>query len=112
VGRDQRGHFNLVHLSTGYRADVYLLSRQPLHQWAFPRRRRIALEPAGQLWLAPPEYVILRKLEFYREGGSDKHLRDIQGMLSVSGDQVNMEDIEHWVTRLGLRAEWEKARKA
>jgi len=112
VGRDQRGHFNLVHLSTGYRADVYLLSRQPLHQWAFPRRRRIALEPTGQLWLAPPEYVILRKLEYFREGGSDKHLRDIQGMLSVSGDQVNMEDIEHWVTRLGLRAEWEKARKA
>jgi hypothetical protein len=34
-----------------------------------------------QLWLAPPEYVILHKLEFFREGGSEKHLRDIRGIL-------------------------------
>ena len=33
-------------------------------------------------------YVIIRKLEFYREGGSDKHVRDIRSMLAVSGDEI------------------------
>jgi hypothetical protein len=108
VRRDQRGHFNLIHLATGYKADVYLFGNHPLHQWAFSRRRRIALEPIGQLWLAPPEYVILRKMEYFREGGSDKHLRDIQGMLAVSGEQINQADIEQWVPRLGLENEWKK----
>ena len=37
--------------------------------------------------LAPAEYVIVRKLEYYREGGSEKHLRDIRSMLAVSGDR-------------------------
>ena len=31
-----------------------------------------------------PEYVILRKLEFFREGRSEKHLRDIRGMLATA----------------------------
>lgn len=108
VRRDQRGHFNLIHLSTGYKADVYLLGNHPLHQWAASRRRRITLEPDGQLWLAPPEYVIIRKLEFYHDGGSDKHLRDIRGMLAISKEQINQEEIEHWVAQLGLESEWKK----
>ncbi len=32
---------------------------------------------------SPPEYVILRKLEFWREGGSEKHLRDVRAMLAT-----------------------------
>ena len=38
----------------------------------------------GGLHVAPPEYVVVRKLEFYREGRSAKHLRDIRSMLAVS----------------------------
>jgi len=30
--------------------------------------------------------VILGKMAYYREGGSEKHLRDIAGILKVSGD--------------------------
>ena len=41
--RPQRGHFNLVHHDTGFRADIYLLSRDPLHRWAMGERRDIAL---------------------------------------------------------------------
>ena len=33
--------------------------------------------------VAPPEYVILRKLSFYQEGGSEKHVRDIRGVLAL-----------------------------
>jgi len=43
----------------------------------------------NSITLAPPEYVIVRKLEYYREGGSEKHLRDIRAMLAVSGELLD-----------------------
>ena len=60
---------------------------------------------------ASPEGVILKKLEYYREGGSDKHLRDIAGILRISGDQVDFAYIGDWATRLDLAEIWAKVRK-
>ena len=80
--RDSRGHFNLIHHETGMKADVYLAARDDLHRWGLAHRRRIPFGP-GQLSLAPPEYVILRKLEFFRDGGSEKHVRDVRAMLAT-----------------------------
>src|SRR5690349_24026071 len=52
------------------KADLYLSGRDPLHAWGLARARRLEVE--GQvLVVAPPEYVILRKLEYYREGESE-----------------------------------------
>jgi hypothetical protein len=39
--RTQRGHFNLIHLESGFKADVYLAGDDALHAWALPRRRRV-----------------------------------------------------------------------
>lgn len=110
VLRPQRGHFNLIHHESGFKADIYVANRDPLHLWALPERRSVDLE-GGQVWLAPPEYVIVRKLEFFREGGSEKHLRDIAAILRVSGALVRTEVVEEWTARLGLAAEWQRARQ-
>jgi phage pi2 protein 07 len=40
----------------------------------------------SQIVVAPPEYVIIRKLEFYQEGNSARHLSDIESILSFSSD--------------------------
>jgi len=56
--------------------------------------------------LAPPEYVILRKLEYYREGNAEKHLRDIRAILAVSGEQLDRSVLDEWIQRRGLAAEW------
>ena len=58
--------------------------------------------------LAPPEYVIVRKLEYYREGGSEKHLRDIRAMLAVSGGQLDQPALDEMIRQRGLEAEWKK----
>lgn len=108
VLRRQRGHFKLIHHRTGFKADVYLANRDPLHQWALGETRTVPLED-DSIPLAPLEYVIVRKLEFYREGGSDKHLRDIAAMLHVSGDALREEMVTEWVTRLGLELQWREA---
>ncbi len=103
--RGLRGHFNLIHHQTGYKADIYPKSNQPLHRWALERRRLVEL-PEGSLWVAPPEYVILRKLEYFKEGGSEKHLRDIRGMLQNLGDDIDREALSEWIERLGLDRRW------
>jgi hypothetical protein len=33
IGRPVRGHFNLIHHQTGFRADVYLAGKDQLHHW-------------------------------------------------------------------------------
>ena len=58
--------------------------------------------------MASPEYVILRKLEYFREGGSEKHLRDIGAMLAVSGGQLDRSALGEWIQRLGVATEWRR----
>ncbi len=109
AARRQRGHFNLIEHTTGLKADVYLANEDPLALAGLQRRR--SLEVGGRpLVVAPPEYVIVRKLEFFREGGSEKHLRDIEGILRVSGELVDEAWLEGWVRRLGLEALWARCR--
>jgi hypothetical protein len=78
----------LIHHETCFRADVYLAGKDRLHHWGLLNRKSVQLEDQA-IWVAPAEYVILRKLEYYREGWSEKHLRNIAGILDVSGAPLN-----------------------
>jgi hypothetical protein len=103
--RETHGHFNILHLPTGFKADLYLTGRDELQAWAFRFQRQVPFE-GETITLAPPEYVIVRKLEYYREGGSEKHLRDLRSMLAVSGEQLDQPALQNWIQRRGLQAEW------
>ena len=46
-------------------------------------------------------------MDFYREGGSEKHLRDITGILKISNDIIDIEYITKWADSLGLRDIWD-----
>jgi len=105
AARATRGMFNLIHHATQFKADIYVAASDPLHEWALANRRRVGLESAS-MWVAPPEYVILRKLEYFREGGQDKHLRDVRFILA--GTEVDRAFLDSQVGRLGLAAEWRR----
>jgi hypothetical protein len=109
IRRLRRGHFNLIHHETGAKADIYLAGEDVLHRWALSKRREVDLE-GERVWVAPPEYVIVRKLEYFREGGSEKHLRDIAGMLELSSDQIDFKQLEEFIHRYELETEWQKAK--
>ncbi len=81
--RGARGCLNLYHHQSGFRADLFFVVRDPLHLWAMKHRRRVPFGSA-EVWIAPPEYVLLRKLEFFREGEQDKHIDDMRFMLAVT----------------------------
>lgn len=106
--RESRGHFNLIHHDMGFKADVYLAGADPLHRWALDHRRRIEHDDAP-FTLAPPEYVILRKLEFWREGRSDKHLRDIRGLL-MSNLDLDEGFLHREIASRGLDDAWQRAK--
>jgi hypothetical protein len=108
AAKETKGQFNVIHSDSGLKADFHTANRDELHGWAFRNVRQYTL---GGLTvrLAPPEYVIVRKLEYFREGGSDKHLRDIRAMLNVSGDQIDRAALTEWIGRRGLHVEWKRA---
>ena len=105
TAREQHGHFKLIHRDTGFKADLYPTGRDELNLLAFRGKRAVEFE-GENITLAPPEYVILRKLEYYREGQAEKHLRDIRAMLAVSGEQLNQSVLNEWIQRRGLETEW------
>jgi len=106
--RPTGGHFNLIHARTALRADVYVTAGDPLEAWAFEHRGRLDLEGL-QIWIAPIEYVLVRKLEYFGRSGSERHLRDAATMLRVSADAIDREALGAWVARRGLDPELDAA---
>ena len=90
------------------KADVYIAGTDPLHIWGLTRRQSATIE-GGEIFFAPPEYVVLRKLQCYRESHSTKHLRDIHRMVHVLGADWDNRDLLNWVAESGLWTEWEAA---
>ena len=63
--------------------------------------------PDMEGYTARPEDVILAKMQYYREGGSEKHLRDITGILKVSGEDVDRAYVNKWAEQLNLKEIWD-----
>lgn len=113
LSRGLRGHTNIIHHDSGFRADIYFHGGDPLHAWAWPLRTRLEIEPGLEASFAPPQYVILRKLEYYREGGSQKHLTDIQSILAQTEFAFLKADSEiaYWAGVIGVKEQWHEATK-
>jgi len=52
--------------------------------------------------------VLLRKLQYYREGHSEKHLLDIRGILVVSGDLIDRDALNTWLDHFHLQGEYDR----
>lgn len=104
IARPARGHFNVIHRDSGIKADFYPVGRDDLQIRALERRNVVE-----GFALAPPEYVIVRKLEYHREGQSAKHLRDVSSML-LAGCHLDMPWLESELARRGLMSVWNELR--
>jgi len=104
--REVRGHFNLIHHETGFKADIYFAGKEELHLWALKNKQQIDLVGIT-INVAPPEYVIIKKLEFFKEGRAQKHLIDIQGILLNSKDIINFALLNDMINGMGLNDVWD-----
>ena len=102
----RHGQFNIIHATSGLKIDIILTKETPFSRAEFSRRRRSKVFPDQETNFATPEDVKKKKMEFYRDGGSEKHLRDITGILKISGDAVDRNYISEWAKRLGVTDIW------
>lgn len=102
----RRGHFNIIHMPSGVKVDFSVAKNDTWTRGEMARKRRVKVLPDREGWVASPEDVILSKMLFYQEGESEKHLRDITGILKVQGDAIDRAYIERWVDALDLRDTW------
>lgn len=101
------GQFNVIHSTSGNKIDFILARRDAWGRSQLSRRRREEILPGRLGYTASPEDVILGKLWYYHEGGSEKHLRDIAAMLQVSGEEIDRDYIEQWARQLGFMEAWQ-----
>jgi hypothetical protein len=103
----RRTQFNIIHPSSGLKVDIILQKGTPFDESRFGRIRRIKPAETYTANFAAPEDIIIMKMQYYRDGGSEKHLRDITGILKISRDEVDMAYIVNWSSHLGLMDVWE-----
>jgi hypothetical protein len=104
----RRGQFNVIHPASGLKVEVIIPAMDAFDRSRFTRVRRV--HPAAGLAadFAAPEDVILKKLQYYAAGGSDKHLRDVAGVLRISGTDVDRDYVATWAERLGVLDAWHR----
>jgi hypothetical protein len=96
---------NLVHLESAYKIDLIVRKDSEYRRIEFQRRRRCSL--AGvDVWLVAPEDLLLSKLVWARESGSDLQLRDAATLVASVPD-LDWRYISGWASTLGVVSELE-----
>jgi hypothetical protein len=103
VGR--RGQFNIIPMGSAVKIDVYVAG-DPIALGQISSARRMPISDAATANFSAPEELIIKKLQFYSGGGSEKHLRDIAAMLKISGDRIDRERVGSLAAALGLEDVW------
>jgi hypothetical protein len=99
-----RRMFNLIHLDTMFKVDIYVPKDDEFGRQQFKRAVRETLLPgeAGDVYITAPEDTILAKLQRHRRGGevSERQLSDVLGVLKVQRERLDLEYLREWAGRL------------
>lgn len=101
-----RSSFNLIHLGTAFKVDVFLPKERAFARMQMERRsRRILLDkPERTAWVTSAEDIVLAKLEWFRMGGevSERQWRDVLGVLKTQGTGIDAAYLRHWAGKIGV----------
>ena len=101
----RRASFNVVHLQTMMKVDVFVTKGGAYDRMALSRVVRKPLDESTRAYdLATAEDVVLRKLEWFRLGNeiSERQWRDVIGVLQIQRDALDREYLQHWARDLGV----------
>lgn len=105
--------FNLIHLDTMSKVDIFVHWREPFSQSQFARRQKKAIggPETTEFFFASPEDTILAKLDWFRRGGevSDRQWRDLLSVLKVQDKALDQTYLTHWASELGVTDLFERA---
>ena len=109
-----RGSFNLVHLASGVKLDLFVVGAGPFDRQELSRSREVVLPsvPDRPLRVKSAEDTILRKLQWFRRGGevSDRQWGDVRGILQSQGSALDFDYLDRWARTLGIDDLLERAR--
>ena len=99
--------FNLIHLETMLKVDIFIIKDRPYDGVAFQRKRKDTLDEeqgASEFYLASPEDIILNKLEWFQMGGkvSERQWHDVLGIMKVQRELMDKEYLRRWAKELGI----------
>ena len=102
-----RSEFNVIHLNTMFKVDIFLPKRRPFDRSIRQRVQKSELkilDESSLVNMESPEDVILTKLEWYKMGGevSDRQWGDILGVLKVQKQHLNGEYLRQWAAEIGV----------
>jgi hypothetical protein len=97
---------NVLHVDSGDKLDLWMLTDHPFDQSRFARR--VSATVAGiDVDLSTPEDTILQKLKWAEEsGGSEKQFTDALRIYEVQAARLETAYLEHWALRLGVQDLW------
>jgi hypothetical protein len=102
----RRHQFNIIHPTSGLKVDVMIPKRDAFDENRFARTKRMRFLEDTEANFASPEDVIIKKMEYFKEGSSEKHIRDIMGILKISGEMIDLGYVSSWAKRLNLDDIW------
>ena len=98
--------FNIIHLETMFKVDVFILKQRPFDRNQMQRRvaQTFGESPGEPVFFCTAEDIILAKLEWFRAGGevSERQWRDIIGVMDLQGDRLDMDYLRKWALSLGV----------
>ena len=105
--------FNVIHLETMFKVDVFISKRDPFDVTQLERRQLeiVCRDPERSAYVASPEDIILSKLRCYRQTNerSERQWSDVLGVMSVQADRLHLEYLKHWAIELGVSDLLERA---
>jgi hypothetical protein len=101
-----RSQFNVIHPESGSKIDFMMMGESNWSAEQLRRRQQIQFDESTRGFVASPEDVILGKLLYLQEGGSEKHIRDINGILSVHKALIDLDYISRIATQLDALDIW------
>jgi hypothetical protein len=106
--------FNVIHLATSFKIDVFAVKSRPFDQSAITRIRPDTFIEYGEelpLVVAAPEDVILNKLEWSRKGDeiTERQWEDILGVLRIKRRDLDFEYLNKWAAELKVADLLERA---
>lgn len=102
----RRSSFNLVHLASGIKIDLFQRGDDPFDLTEFSRARAevVAIDPERRVVVKSAEDTLLRKLHWYRLGGerSDRQWTDVLGLARTQGERLDRAYLERWAAAIGV----------